>query len=377
MNIVQKRKIIHFVTGGFSGSTSIAIQLVNAAKCDPTISSLLVLRKKSSTNMAKVQELISQGLSVRLVPGWSHIATIVSLIRLCYEFKPDVIVCHGFSEHIWGRYAGLFAQVPHLVHVEHNSKERYTPWKLAQARWLTKFTAKIIACSEGVKKSLLDLNFPSEKILTISNGIDLTSYQNALAVPFEKRQAGIVMAARFSKQKDHISLILAIDLLRKKGIFPIVHFAGKGCRLHRKKAYKLAAALNLLDQIKFLGYCNSLPELYLHNQICVLSTHHEGMPLVLCEGMAAGCAVVGSDVIGVRELIKHGKDGLLVDENSPESLADALEKLLTSSEFSSQLATTAYLKAHENFGLPQMISKYNEILISLMVAPQHSVIRSK
>lgn len=372
MSMVQKRKIVHFVTGGFSGSTSIAVQLVNATKYDPNISSLLVLRKKSSTNMARVDELISHGLSVRLVPGWSHIATIISLIKLCYEFKPDVIVCHGFSEHIWGRYAGLFAQVPHLVHVEHNSRERYTPWKLAQARWLTKYTSKIIACSEGVRKSLIDLNFPSEKILTIGNGINLNDYQNALVMPFEKRQAGIVMAARFSNQKDHRTLILAIDLLRKRGIYPVVHFAGLGSKAHRKKTYDLAVKLNLLDQIKFLGYCSNLPELYLNNKICVLSTHHEGMPLALCEGMAAGCAVVGSDVIGVKELIQHEQDGLLVNEDSPKCLADALERLLDSNEFSSQLSQAAYLKAHKSFGLQQMIDKYNDTFMSLVVAHQNS-----
>jgi glycosyltransferase involved in cell wall biosynthesis len=367
MNMAGKYKIIHFVTGGFSGSTSIAIQLVNSTKSNSDISSLLVLRKKSSTPMAKVDELKSQGLSVALVPGWSHIATILSLIKICIEFKPDILVCHGFSEHIWGRYAGLLAHVPHLVHVEHNSKERYTPWKLAQAHWLTKYTAKIIACSEGVKNSLTALHFQSDKITTISNGINLMHYQDAFAIPFENRQAGIVMAARFSKQKDHISLILAIDLLRKKGLTPAVYLAGEGNKKHREKAYNLAADLNLLNQIKFLGFCSNLPELYLSNKICVLSTHHEGMPLVLCEGMAAGCAVVGSNVTGVKELIEHEKDGLLVDADSPKTLAIALEKLLTSNELAARLAETAYAKAHKSFGLPQMVEKYNDTFMSLVV----------
>ena len=45
----------------------------------------------------------------------------------------QVLVAHGFSEHLWGRYAGLLAGVPALVHVEHNSRERYTRWRLKQA----------------------------------------------------------------------------------------------------------------------------------------------------------------------------------------------------------------------------------------------------
>ncbi|PWS21349.1 glycosyltransferase, partial [Enterococcus faecium] len=78
-------------------------------------------------------------------------------------------------------------------------------------------------------------------------------------------------------------------------------------------------------QVSFLGQVADMPELLASQRIFVLSTHYEGMPLALVEAMAAGCACIGSDVVGVREVISHGRTGLLVPEGDAQALADALE----------------------------------------------------
>ena len=61
----------------------------------------------------------------------------------------------------------------------------------------------------------------------------------------------------------------------------------------------------------------------------------------LLEAMACGCAVVGSDTAPVREAIRHGKNGLLVDFFSPEHQADTIETLFASSERRRTLADAA------------------------------------
>jgi len=358
--------VMHFVTGGFSGSTSVAIELVKSTLNSDQISSTLILRKKTATPFDRIENLRTQKLDVELVPGWSHIVTIIALVKLFKKYKPDVVVCHGFSEHLWGRYAGLIAKVPHLIHVEHNSQERYTWWKLAQARWLAKFTDNIIGCSEGVRKVLLNLNFPAEKTIAINNGIDLTPYNQAETSPFQERAPNIVMAARFAKQKDHLTLIHAIALLKQENLFPHVYFAGAGSERHMAAAKNLTESLQLQNQITFLGFCSTVPTLLLQNQICVLSTHYEGMPLSLSEGMAAGCAVVASAVVGVQEMILHNIDGLLVEPRSPRALADALASLLTDPNRAEQLGKQARERAINDLGIGKMTSAYNQLFLSLM-----------
>lgn len=363
-------KIIHFVTGGFSGSTSVAIELVKAGLDSAQFDSLLVLRRKKSKHDAKIQQLRNEGIPVECVTSWSNIATIFALVKICRQYRPDIIVCHGFSEHLWGRYAGLITGVPHLIHVEHNSRERYTPWRLAQARWLAKYTDKIVGCSEGVRQELLRLKFPAEKTITINNGIDLLPYENSKTMPLKERAAGIVMAARFAKQKDHLTLIKAIALLREKNIFPPLYLAGAGSKKHMKRAKKLVKELKLKDQVKFLGFCSNVPELLAQNKVCVLTTHYEGMPLSLCEGMASGCVVIGSEVTGVKEMIHHCIDGLLATPNSPESLANTLHIALINSYFTEQLARNAQARAIQQFSLERMVKNYENLFLSLASQPE-------
>lgn len=93
-------KVLHFVTGGFSGSTSVAVELVKASQNNPNFESVLVLRRKKSKHDAKIQQLCDQNIPVECVTSWSSIATVFALVKVCRRFKPDIIVCHGFSEHL-------------------------------------------------------------------------------------------------------------------------------------------------------------------------------------------------------------------------------------------------------------------------------------
>ena len=327
---------------------------------------LLVLRRKRRGDPARIAELTQAGVPVVTVTGWSHAATIWSLARVCREFRPDVLVAHGFSEHLWGRYAGLLAKVPHLVHVEHNTRERYTAWRLAQTRWLARRTDRIVGCSEGVRLRLLEMGMPLDRTIAIANGIRLEPFAQAGAHPIAQRVAGIVMVARFSRQKDHATLLRAIALLRARGLRPPVLLAGAGKTSHRQPMEALAAELGLQDQVQFLGLCRDVPALLLTHQIAVLSTHYEGMPLALIEGMAAGCAVVGSAVPGVREVIRDGQDGRLVAPSDPVALAEVLQGLLTSPDDVARLGTAARAAALQRYSRELMNQRYEALFCDLV-----------
>lgn len=363
----QRIRVLHFVSGGFSGgATQVAIQLVEAALVGETVEPLLVLRRKRHTRQDRVRELEQRGLPVKTVPGWSHFATVLSLRKLCVRFKPDVLVAHGFSEHLWGRYAGLLAGVPALVHVEHNTRERYTLWRLTQARWLARRTARIVGCGPGVHQRLLELDFPADRIITIANGIDLEPFAHADQTAFATREAAIIMVARFGAQKDHKTLIEAVALLRDRGLRPAVYLAGGGKERHRKLAEQLTAEKDLVDQIRFCGLLRNVPERLCSTRIAVLSTHYEGMPLALIESMAAGCAVIGTRVPGVQEILKNEHNGLLCEHQDPQGLANAIERLLRNEELARRLGSAARLEALEQYGRTRMNEQYEQLFIELV-----------
>lgn len=365
-SLKRKIRVLHFVTGGFSGgATQVAIQLVNAERTGDQIEPLLVLRRKQRTDPARIEELRHAGTPLRVVAGWSHAATIWQLVRVCREFKPDVLVAHGFSEHLWGRYAGLIAKVPHLVHVEHNTRERYTRWRLMQARWLAQRTSSIVGCSEGVRQVLLGMGMPADRTIAIPNGVRLEPFAEADVHPYSGRVPGIVMVSRLSRQKDHPTLLRALALLRERGLRPPLLLAGGGKTAYRLQLEALVERLGLQSQVQLLGVVRNVPELLMGHQLAVLSTHYEGMPLALIEGMAAGCVVVGSAVPGVQEVIVDGVDGRLVPEADPVALADMLETLLREPAQAARMAVAGRRKAMEHHSRELMNRRYEELFMAL------------
>ncbi len=326
---------------------------------------LLVLRRKRNTDNARVQSLINQGLNVQVVAGWSHLATVFGLYKLTRQYGPDILVAHGFSEHLWGRFAGLLAKVPHLVHVEHNSRERYSIWRLRLARWLAKHTSAIVGVSEGVKTRLIELGFPADKCMAIPNGVNWSRFESLDLPPWSSREPQVLMAARFARQKDPMTLIEAMGLLKKRNIHTRLSFAGLGKRQLIRRCQEASTSAGLSDQVDFLGHVPRIPQLLSQHQIFVLSTHYEGMPLALIEAMACGCACIGSDVVGVREVIEHGRTGLLVPEGNAQALADAIMLLLEQPDWAENMGKAARKQVQENFDLNLMHSRYSRLMYSL------------
>ena len=362
-------RVLHFVSGGFSGATQVAVDLCGD---DARQETLLVLRRQAKAPVERIQALRAKGLRVEVVPRWSHTVTILALRRLCLEWKPDVLVAHGFSEHLWGRYAALLARVPCIVQIEHNVRERYGRWRLWQALWLAQRTDRIVGVSHAVEDMLVRMGHPPERCITIHNGIELSRWNQGQ--PWSQREAAIVMPARFARQKDHRTLIEALVPLKDLGHRPTVYLAGGGKASWRREAEQLAARLDVQDQVQCLGHVQNLPALLGRVKLCVLSTHYEGLGLGLIEGMASGCCGVGTDVEGVREIITHGENGLLVPHADAQALARTLAQLLGEDAPAQTLALAGQAHVQQAFDRRRMRQQYLELFAAL--AAQKGICRT-
>ena len=355
-------RILHFVTGGFSGATQVAVDLSLAALRTPGHEVLLVLRRKPSTDEAKITALRQQGLDVRVVSNWMHVITVWELRKIIRSFKPDAVFAHGFSDHIWGRRAAVAEGVKRIFHVEHNTRERYTARRLAQAQALMPYTEACVGVSEGVRTSLIERGFDPAKCIAIPNGIDLARFPESILKPWSEREPAIIMASRFARQKDHETLIRAMALLKQQGLTPKLYLAGGGKKRLEQKARALVQQLGLQDSVKFLGNVSDLPQRLGSIQIFVLSTHWEGQGLATVEAMAAGCACIATDVPGAREVIEPRVTGLRVPESDPESLAQILRDLLENSTWAATLGGAARDFAFKHYGRERMWDQYQELL---------------
>jgi glycosyltransferase involved in cell wall biosynthesis len=353
--------VMHFVTGGFSGATSVARQLVAEGNRQGNERHILVLRRKRQTREDQLAGLAAAQIPFYLVPGFSHLATIWALVKLIRRIKPRVFIAHGFSEHLWGRLAAVWMGVPVIIHVEHNSKERYSRFRLWLAKRLAKHTRWIVGVSEGVRNELVRLGFPAQKCTFINNGIDLNIYKALPQVDFIARKNAVIMCARFARQKDHATLIKAVALLKQRAVAVELILVGAGKKSIQQRCKKLSQQLGVADCVFFLGHVNQVPQLLAQHKIAALITHFEGMPLALVEAMAAGCAVVASRVVGVQELIVDGDTGLLVNPGDVQQLADTLQQLLADNIQAAALAQRARQYALANLGIEQMAAAYNAL----------------
>ena len=117
-----------------------------------------------------------------------------------------------------------------------------------------------------------------------------------------------------------------------------------------------------LQNVAFLGRVEGEELLTLYRQatVFVLPSEREGMPLVVIEAMAMGLPVVATDVLGTRDLVKEGQNGLLATYNSPASLRKALLTIVSNASRYAKLSKGAQLQA-KGYTWAHVVGKLREV----------------
>jgi len=160
----------------------------------------------------------------------------------------------------------------------------------------------------------------TEKLHIVPNGVS-DAYDPAHHVPHDDGVMDVVFVGRLTNQKRVDRLIRAVAACR----FPIrCTIVGDG----ELRSELEALAHDLCpEKVVFAGAQTpgGVRAYYAQSDVFVLPSDKEGMPLTVLEAMAAGLPVVGSDVVGIRELV--GGVGVLVEQPSDETFAAALTEL--------------------------------------------------
>jgi glycosyltransferase involved in cell wall biosynthesis len=162
------------------------------------------------------------------------------------------------------------------------------------------------------------------------------------------------MVARVAPAKDHATLARAAKEVVAN--FPNAHFLIIGDHAesslnqrHFVEITELLRSLGIAEKFTFAGHRDDVVRLLSALDISVLSTHTEGLPLVLLEAMALGKPVLATAVGGVPEVIVNGKTGLLHDHEDAASLAQHMMSLLSNEELAHQLGEAGREHVRSNF----------------------------
>ncbi len=124
-----------------------------------------------------------------------------------------------------------------------------------------------------------------------------------------------------------------------------------------------AARLGLAERVRFLGWLPSerAREMLAGADLLVLPSRQEGLPMAILEAMAAGVAVLATDVGDVAEAVVSGRTGALVSSRDPNALADALSRLIGSRALRDRLGDAGRARFEARFG----IGAYSDRLASI------------
>ena len=242
---------------------------------------------------------------------------------------------------------------------------------LAQKAYLYTFgsyvfhkTDRIICLTTSDSGEIIKYGCPPEKIRIVPNGVDVNLFS-----PSGDEESDLVLwSGRFVQEKGLVYLIKALQItVQKIGCSKIrLIMTGEGPLL--PKIIGLAKEYGLMKNILFRGRVphREMPTLMNRSSIYVLPSLKEGMPYALLEAMACGKAVIGSNIPGIKDIITHGENGILVPPKNPEALATAILLLLEDKGLRRRLGQAARQLMIEKYSWEIISEKiervYNEVV---------------
>jgi len=172
----------------------------------------------------------------------------------------------------------------------------------------------------------------------------------------------IVCVANLRRQKDHLTLLRALDIVRKKHPHVALLLVGSGGDgAYGQEVNDLIATLGLSEYVHLLGCRDDVASILRHCDVGVLSSASEGLPLALLEYGVAGLPVVVTDVGQCREVVDNGRLGMLVPPEAPESLAERVMRLLDDATLRCDLGRAFKAHIHADYGQEAVLMKLDAI----------------
>lgn len=175
-----------------------------------------------------------------------------------------------------------------------------------------------------------------DNVHVISNFIESASVEQA-----SLRDKQIIAVGRLSYQKRYDRLIRAWAIVhRKYGDWQLKIFDSG--ELH-EELLRLISDLELTEIVQICRPVKDIYAEYRRSALFALSSHYEGMPMVMLEAMLCGLPTVSfACKCGPRDLIEDGINGLLIEEGNIEQLAAGIMKLIADPELRQKMGAQAY-----------------------------------
>ena len=310
------------------------------------------------------KELQRRGVKIFEVPfsrnplGIGNIKAFIKLEELQRINDYDIVHVHTPIAAIYGRLLKLNFPSLRIIYTAHGYHFLKGGSKLGWILYypIEKIMAKFTDVTININKE--DYEITKEKLkhkkcyLLNGVGLDLDKYKklSSKEIQEKRKEFGIkdkdfvvLMIAELNKNKNHIQLINAMDILKDK--YPNIKVLCIGDGTLKESLEKQIILRNLQNNIFMLGYRLDVNKLINISDIGILLSHREGLPRNIMEFMACGRKVIATDIRGCRDIVCNYNVGTLVKVGDYEETARAIEKY--------------YILNNKSFEVSEEIKKYD------------------
>lgn len=289
--------------------------------------------------------------------GVNSIAAIGRLARLVRRGRYNTVMSFLIHANAAAAVASLLSPGVRLLQsIQSTMPDPKWHWWLQ--RVLHRRAAKMFVPSESIAQALRERSrVPAEKIVVIPNAICPDEFSPSPVPDSDPRPYPIGFLGRLDPVKRIEDILQAMPLL---GGLAHLHIFGPGPQ--KEELVAQAKQLGIQGSVTFHGPVKMPQEALSNIGLVVLPSSSEGFGLVLIEAMAAGVPVIGTNVPGIRDVIRDGQTGILVPPFSPVELADAIRRVIERPELRRELVERAARDVRERFSWSQVLEQYCQLL---------------
>ena len=361
---MRRVRVLHVIEKAIDsgGAERFAVGLVTHLPPDRFERWLCVTRHADPATSRELADAGVRQIHLQRRAKWD-VHRLAGLVGLLRQQRFDVLHAHMFGSNFWGSVIGRACNVPVIIAHEQTwsyEGDRLRRWVDGQVigRLATRFVA--VSAADAERMVALE-GVPAEKIVQMPNAYIPRRRGNGdlraeLGLRSDTPLVGAVAVLR--PQKALTVLIDAHALLLQR--FPEAHLAIAGDGQCRGEIEQLANQLGIAPSVHFLGQRGDVDGILQAVDVGAMSSDFEGLPLFGLECMANHTPLVATAVGGLREIVDHGRTGLLVPRRDPAALAEAIADLLSDPARRERMATAAEERMSE-FTIDAVAARFAEL----------------
>lgn len=278
------------------------------------------------------------------------------LHRALRELAPDLVHLHGYKATIIGGVLARIHRIPAVATYHAEARQAVgLRLQVAAESPVLRLLARVVAVSQPIAAELAERGVRTGRIVVIPNGIAPTS-------PPRVEPRGtfpVAVVGRLVAEKNVQMVLESVAALR--GRFPALRVLIAGEGPYRASLEARVAALGLREVVTFAGFVTDVPSLLAGAAAFAMPSQTEGMPISLLEAMAAGVPIIASAVGSIPEIVRDGREALLIPRNDQGALTAALERLLTDPASARVRSEAASARFRERFTAEAMADAYGSL----------------